>query len=424
MNVPTVESFLPEITTVVRADRPSQGASPAANEETSFDSCLRTASEKPSDADNSAESSQEAAVENTQTEPKDEQPEKADPGSDAAGQDHEVDLAKLAAAEVLVGILPEQQAVPVEVPVEVHFDTEAKSPAIPVEVIDPQQAVPESSGEALPVEQTQTAQPEFVSQVPLSQATESAAQPTAAVQDEGQVKVAETTDRPVSLELARAVEEEADRIGPQTDETSTSQREQAAPLAAAAPAPENSPPDQQNAITLNTGEQIRVEVRQTGATTSVEAPAAASGDLAVEDSQVIGQVVRGAQMMVSQGRTEVRVRLQPPELGVVRVELTSDQNNMMVEARITAERDEVRQLIERNLPQLRESLSASGVEVGSFDVYTQDPGGAPFGESAESSSNGSAWGRAEPEEQQLTASSGPVRGVNRSTSAGAVDYII
>jgi len=427
MNLPTVESFLPEIRAVERAERPSQDGPPPANEEASFDRCLKTASEKASDADSKAESSQEAVVEKAPSEPKDEQSEVGEPGSEAAGQDHEGDLARLAATEALVAMLPQQQAVPVEAHPAAHLDTQAKSPAIPVEVVDPQQGAPENSGEVLPaehVQQVQTAQPEFVSQVPLSRASESVAESTVAGRDEGQIEIAETTERPVSLEPARAVEEEADRIGLQTEETGTPQREPDAPLAAAAPAPENSAPDQHNAVTLNTGEQIRVEVRRTGATGSVQGPAAADGDLALEDSQVIGQVVRQARMMAAQGRTEVRVRLRPPELGAVRVELTSDQNNM-VEARITAERDEVRQLIERNLPQLRQSLFAAGVEVGDFDVYAQDPGGAPFGESLESDSSGPAWDAAQPEDERLTsAAAGVGFGVNRSTSAGAVDYII
>jgi flagellar hook-length control protein FliK len=130
-------------------------------------------------------------------------------------------------------------------------------------------------------------------------------------------------------------------------------------------------------------------------------------------------------MMTSQGRTEVRVQLRPPELGAVRVELVSDQNNM-VEARIFTERDDVRQMIQRNLSELRESLTASGVEVGDFDVSAQNSGNTAFEEtSGDGTSNDDfSWDGAEPEEDAEGVSSGSVRGVNRSQSDDAIDYVI
>jgi flagellar hook-length control protein FliK len=128
-------------------------------------------------------------------------------------------------------------------------------------------------------------------------------------------------------------------------------------------------------------------------------------------------------MLSSRDRTQVRVQLQPPELGTVRVELTADRTNA-VEARIVAERDEVRQLIERNLPQLRESLSASGIDVSGFDVSTQDFTDTPHNDAGKAGDHSLARDDAEPEGDQPSTPSGPARGVNRSGSDDAVDYLI
>ncbi|PID81063.1 hypothetical protein CSB20_04300 [bacterium DOLZORAL124_64_63] len=76
------------------------------------------------------------------------------------------------------------------------------------------------------------------------------------------------------------------------------------------------------------------------------------------------------------GTGEIRVNLYPPELGQVRMEVSSDQH--LVNIRIMAEAPVVRELMEQNLGQLRADLQARGLEIGNVDVMlTNDPGASP-----------------------------------------------
>jgi len=427
MNAPLVESYLPQLAPATPTAPSSREASCPDREEASFDQCLKSASEKPPEADAKAENSEEADIEKTEGKTEDKQSEETDPsrGEGEDEGDSKKNSTTLAATEPLMAIFAEPEAVEVDVETEV---SDTKQVSMPAELVDVEvevgQTAPDDAAEAVPAKETEATTQEFIPQAQTSQPAETAPQPTANLRTARQPEITPAAEGLPSPEAEKPADDELKQVEMLTEEADVVKREPAAPLTQAAPAPEHSGPDQQNGVTLNAGEQMRVEVRQGNGVGRVEATAAAGGDLPVEGSQVIGQVVRGATMMISEGRTKVRVQLRPPELGAVRVELSSDQSNL-VEARIVAERDEVRQLIERNLPQLRDSLAASGVEVGQFDVQTQDSGGTPFDEPAGSESNRFAWDGAEPEDEALvSASSARARGVNRSTSAGAVDYII
>jgi len=198
-------------------------------------------------------------------------------------------------------------------------------------------------------------------------------------------------------------------------------REPAEPVNPAPPAPTPSDPTAFAAVALRPGEQIRATARPATGPTGIAQPAASRAPAA--DAPVFDQVVRGASLMIAQGRSEIRVQLRPPELGTVRLHLVSDRNNV-VDARIVTERDDVRQLVERNLPELRDALAGSGIDVGSFDVSTQHSGQA-WDDSPGSSARRNAWDATESEgELPLSEPSDSVRGVNRSSSADAIDYII
>jgi flagellar hook-length control protein FliK len=67
---------------------------------------------------------------------------------------------------------------------------------------------------------------------------------------------------------------------------------------------------------------------------------------------------------------EVRLRLSPPELGSLRIELRVEMGVMT--ARVEAETPETRSLLLDGLPQLRERLAEQGVRVERFDVDLLD----------------------------------------------------
>ena len=82
---------------------------------------------------------------------------------------------------------------------------------------------------------------------------------------------------------------------------------------------------------------------------AAQAPAAA-----VEPQVVADQVVRAARLVVDDGLAQMRVDLQPPALGGVRVQ--ADVRGEVVMLTITAERPETQALLTQALPDIQQAL--------------------------------------------------------------------
>jgi len=67
-----------------------------------------------------------------------------------------------------------------------------------------------------------------------------------------------------------------------------------------------------------------------------------------------------------EGREEVSFRLEPPELGAVRIQAVLDGQRLTLHIR--TEHDAARVALEQSLPQLRESLSQQGIEAGRVTI--------------------------------------------------------
>ena len=86
--------------------------------------------------------------------------------------------------------------------------------------------------------------------------------------------------------------------------------------------------------------------------------------------EVVNQVVRGARFLLKNDVTEVRIRLEPPELGTVRIRLVAGEKTLSGE--IAVSNQEVKGIVESQLQQLRSSLTDQGLEVGRIDVSVRD----------------------------------------------------
>lgn len=71
---------------------------------------------------------------------------------------------------------------------------------------------------------------------------------------------------------------------------------------------------------------------------------------------------------VNQNDSRIRVDLDPPELGSVRIELA--KNEQGVTARIVSEVESTSHLLQDNLSSLRKSLESSGIDIQDFDFQT------------------------------------------------------
>ena len=100
---------------------------------------------------------------------------------------------------------------------------------------------------------------------------------------------------------------------------------------------------------------------------------AGSSAAARVSDQIAGEITARAEVWSRNGRTELHIRLEPPELGTVRVHFVASDHS--VTARLVASDETARQLIESQLHTLRESLAHVGVALERFDVAS-DAGGS------------------------------------------------
>jgi flagellar hook-length control protein FliK len=90
----------------------------------------------------------------------------------------------------------------------------------------------------------------------------------------------------------------------------------------------------------------------------------------VPPEAVVQQVIRGARFLLKDDVSEVRVRLEPPELGSVHIRLTSGESALSGEISVSS--SEVKGIVESHLHELRSSLIEQGLHVGRLDVSVRD----------------------------------------------------
>jgi flagellar hook-length control protein FliK len=83
----------------------------------------------------------------------------------------------------------------------------------------------------------------------------------------------------------------------------------------------------------------------------------------------MAQAVKGGALAVM-GREEIFVQMEPAHLG--RVQVAMEMHQGRVAARIAVESESVRQLLDNQLPALRQSLEQQGVRLESLEVSVQD----------------------------------------------------
>jgi flagellar hook-length control protein FliK len=101
--------------------------------------------------------------------------------------------------------------------------------------------------------------------------------------------------------------------------------------------------------------------------TTVHSPAGSTTPYTPIDPQsVIEQVVKGIVIRTSGGTSEVRMRLQPENLGDVSLKITVNGNT--INANIVAQNADVRDTLLSNQQQLARTLSEAGLSLGNFSV--------------------------------------------------------
>jgi hypothetical protein len=136
----------------------------------------------------------------------------------------------------------------------------------------------------------------------------------------------------------------------------------------------------------------------------------------VMTEKVINQVVRDVKLHLRDGNSSVTIRLEPPELGSLRVEIAT--RGGAVTASIESPNAAVRNLLETNLQALKDSLSQAGIKVDSFLVSS----GADFSQFAQRGNNpwqrsrNSHRGQGNPDEQIAAAAPVTASGTQSAAS--------
>ena len=92
----------------------------------------------------------------------------------------------------------------------------------------------------------------------------------------------------------------------------------------------------------------------------------------ISERSIVNQVIQKFTIRTSENNNEIKMRLEPPSLGTVRMNVITQGD--AVKTTIVAENQAVKQIIENNLSQLKDSFSGQGLKVESFEVMV---GGEP-----------------------------------------------
>lgn len=91
------------------------------------------------------------------------------------------------------------------------------------------------------------------------------------------------------------------------------------------------------------------------------------------DEKILNSIVRQAALMQKNGQSSAVIRLEPPNLGKLKLEIVTEQSK--VTGRITVESNEIKQIVENRIAELRHNLNQNGLKVESFDVQVGHNGG-------------------------------------------------
>ncbi|MBF0525172.1 MAG: flagellar hook-length control protein FliK [Deltaproteobacteria bacterium] len=89
-------------------------------------------------------------------------------------------------------------------------------------------------------------------------------------------------------------------------------------------------------------------------------------------SRLIGQIVERAAVTIKNGTQSLRIALDPPNLGHLDVDVRIHENQ--VRATLVADSSSVKEALEQNLSQLKESFAQHGLKIDKFEVFVNpDP---------------------------------------------------
>ncbi len=87
-------------------------------------------------------------------------------------------------------------------------------------------------------------------------------------------------------------------------------------------------------------------------------------------NDITDNIIQSAKSYTQGGNSEIKIQLNPPELGTLKLEFSFEED--MLETKITVERPAVKDVIEKDIPRLKELISNSDIDVSKLDVALQE----------------------------------------------------
>ncbi len=119
--------------------------------------------------------------------------------------------------------------------------------------------------------------------------------------------------------------------------------------------------------TVNNSQKIRQETNFSNTLSQVNNSGKPLGELG---NDVADNIIKSAKLYTQGGKSEVKVQLSPPELGTIKLQFKVE--NDVLETKIIVERSGIKDVIEKDIPRLRELISSADIDVGKLDVSLQD----------------------------------------------------
>jgi flagellar hook-length control protein FliK len=85
---------------------------------------------------------------------------------------------------------------------------------------------------------------------------------------------------------------------------------------------------------------------------------------------LVDNFIQRARLFTQGDKSAIKLQLNPPELGSLKLEFTVQDD--VLEAKIFVERSVVKDIIEKDIPRLRELLANTEIDVGKLDVFLQE----------------------------------------------------
>lgn len=125
---------------------------------------------------------------------------------------------------------------------------------------------------------------------------------------------------------------------------------------------------------VNVSKNTKPETNFTDTLSQINDSSKSSGTIS---NDVADNIIKSAKLYMEGGKSEIKMQLNPPELGSLKLEFSVD--NDILETKITVERPAVKDIIEKDIPRLRELISGADIDVGKLDVSLKENESDRFG---------------------------------------------